>query len=156
MFFCNVFLSSCTFLSFFKSGSLPSEHVLGLVYRELHFFWRMSVILPLIIHGLISCRLDMVHAFGGTITQWNTRLIGFAALTSVTLLHIFHLNWGLRLQNTLALVQIGIMFFLVMCGLLAFLGWIPLDHRPHNFNDLWKGTTHDPNAFVSGLYNVIW
>ncbi|KAF8518434.1 high affinity methionine permease [Hysterangium stoloniferum] len=98
----------------------------------------------------------MVHAFGGTISQWNTRLIGFACLTSVTLLHTFHLNWGLRLQNTLALVQLGIMLFLIMCGFLAFLGWIPSDDRPHNFDDLWKGTTHDPNAFVSGLCSVIW
>ncbi|KAF8518435.1 high affinity methionine permease [Hysterangium stoloniferum] len=98
----------------------------------------------------------MVHAFGGTITQWNSRLVGFACLTGVTLLHTFHLNWGLRLQNTLALVQLGTMLFLIACGLLVFLGWIPLDDRPHNFDDLWKGTIYDPNAFVSSLYNVIW
>lgn len=98
----------------------------------------------------------MVHALGGTITQWNSRLIGLACVTGATLLHILHLTWGLRLQNALALGKLGIMLFLVVCGLLAFLGWIPLDEKPHNFDEIWEGTTHDPNAFISGLYNVIW
>jgi L-asparagine transporter-like permease len=98
----------------------------------------------------------MIHAFGGHITQWNTRLIGFACVTAVSLLHAFRLTWGLRLQNTLALVKIAILFFVILSGLLALAGWLPLDNTPHNFDHLWEGTSRDANAFVTGLYNVIW
>lgn len=108
------------------------------------------------IQFIIPPSSDMIHALGGQITLWNTRLIGFACLTSVTLVHIFKLNWGLRLQNTLALAKVGIMLFVILFGLLAFLGWIPLSDRPNNFEHLWQGTRTDPNAFVAGLYNVIW
>ena len=99
---------------------------------------------------------DMIHALGGHITLWNTRLVGFACITGVTLLHIFQLKWGLRLQNTLALAKIGVMLFVILSGFLAFLGWVPLAENPHNFENLWQGTSTNPNAFVAGLYNVMW
>ena len=98
----------------------------------------------------------MIHALGGHITLWNTRLMGFACVTGVTLVHIFQLKWGLRLQNALALVKLGIMLFVILAGLFAFLGWIPLSEKPNNFENLWQGTSTDPNTFVVGLYNVIW
>ncbi|KAF8590532.1 high affinity methionine permease [Ramaria rubella] len=98
----------------------------------------------------------MVHALGGQIMQWNTRLLGFACVSAVTLLHITHLNWGLRLQNTLALAKLGVMLFIIISGLFAFLGWIPVVENSGNFDRIWEGTTRDPNAFVSGLYYVIW
>jgi amino acid transporter len=98
----------------------------------------------------------MIHAFGGQVAQWNTRLIGFACVTAVTLLHAFQLKWGLRLQNTLAIAKLGIMLFVILSGLFAFLGWIPLAKKPHNFENPWEGTLEDPNAFVAALYNVIW
>lgn len=98
----------------------------------------------------------MIQAFDGQVSHWNTRLIGFACVTSVTFLHAFQLKWGLRLQNTLALIKLVIMLFVIVSGLLAFLGWIPLSEKPHNFEKLWEGTRRDPNAFVAALYNVIW
>ncbi|KIJ36348.1 hypothetical protein M422DRAFT_261303 [Sphaerobolus stellatus SS14] len=98
----------------------------------------------------------MVHAFGGQITQWNTRIVGFVCISLVTAIHIFHLNLGLRIQNTLAVVKFGVLIFLVGSGLLASLGLIRLEHKANNFENIWEGTTKDPNAFVSGLYNVLW
>lgn len=98
----------------------------------------------------------MIHAFGGQITLWNTRLVGFTCVTGVTIIHIFHPKWGLRLQNSLALTKVGIMLFVILCGLSAFLGWIPLAEKPRNFENLWQGTTTNPNALVAGLYNVVW
>lgn len=98
----------------------------------------------------------MIHALGGHITLWNTRLMGFACVTCVTLVYIFQLKWGLRLQNALAITKLGIMLFVILSGLLAFIGWIPLTGQPNNFENVWQGTTTNLNAFVAGLYNVIW
>ena len=98
----------------------------------------------------------MVHAFGGEITQWNTRLVGFACLTVVTAIHIFNLNFGLRVQNTLGVVKFVVLAFLIGSGLLSSLGFVRLKHQANNFQNIWKGTTRDPNAFVSGLYYVLW
>jgi len=98
----------------------------------------------------------MVHAFGGHITQWNTRLVGFACLIIIIGIHIFHLNLGLRIQNVLAIVKIGILLFVILSGVFVSIGSIPLKRQPHNFDKIWDGTTNDPNAFVAALYNVLW
>lgn len=97
----------------------------------------------------------MLHAFGGEITQWNTRLVGWACLTSITLIHSFSLNWGLRIQTTLALVKLGTLLFLILCGFSVLFGIITIQNRPNNFSNVWDGTRKDANAFVSGLYSVI-
>ena len=133
-----------------------------MVSCKLCCFWRMCVIslvdsfCSVTIRFLILRAPDMIHALGGHITLWNTRLIGFTCITSVTLVHIFQVKWGLRLQNAIALAKLGIMIFVILSGLLAFLKWIPLAEKPHNFENLWQGTGTNPNAFVAGLYNVIW
>lgn len=120
-------------------------------------FWRMFVFLPCLWFSKRSYTVvDMVNAFGGQMTQWNTRLIGFICVTGVTLLHAFQLKWGLRIQNALAIAKIGTMLFIILSGLLAFLGWIPLVTIPHNFDKFWEGTNWDPNTLVTALYNVIW
>lgn len=104
--------------------------------------------------SLIS--VDMIHAFGQEITQWNTRLVGFACISIVTAIHIFHLNSGLRVQNALAIVKFGIMIFIILCGFLAGIGIVPLAQKSRNFENIWEGSSRDPNAFVAGLFNVLW
>lgn len=98
----------------------------------------------------------MVHAFGGHITQWNTRLIGMACITAVTFIHTIHLNLGLRIQNILAVLKICIMLFIIVGGFLAVTDLIHVRDNPRNFDNIWHGTTRDPSAFVAGLYNVVW
>lgn len=129
-----------------RDGQLPTQSFLGNVssLQTRRFFHREFI------------AIDMIHAIGSEITQWNTRLIGWVCLTSITLIHSFFLNWGLRIQNTLALVKISILLFLILSGLLVFSGIISIPDRPDNFSNIWEGTRKDPNAFVSGLYSVIW
>ncbi|GJJ14912.1 hypothetical protein Clacol_009182 [Clathrus columnatus] len=98
----------------------------------------------------------LIHALGDEITQWNTRLIGWTCLTCITLMHALYLNWSLRIQNTLAIVKLGILFFLIISGLLVLFRIISIPNRPDNFSNIWEGTRQDPNAWVSGLYSVIW
>lgn len=127
-------------------GSCQFRHFRGMWARYESDFYLILIVFP----------KDMVHAFRGEITQWNTRLIGWVCLTSITLIHSFFLNWGLRVQNILALVKLGILLFLILSGLSVLFGFIAIPNRPENFSNIWEGTRKDTNAFVSGLYSVIW
>jgi hypothetical protein len=73
------------------------------------------------------------------------------------------MKWGLRLQNTLALFKLAILSAIAIAGILSLCGVSAFAvkkeyDQPDNFtwNKFWEGTRTDANAFVSGLYNVIW
>jgi len=73
-------------------------------------------------------------------------------------LHGCFLKWGLRLQNALGTLKIAILLLVAFSGFAALAGHIklPEDQKPHNFRNAFSGTTTNANAFVTGLYNVIW
>lgn len=70
---------------------------------------------------------------------------------------------GLRLQNTLGLLKVIVLVLIIISGVFCLLH-VPgftVDkayETPHNFewDNFWEGTGTGANAFVSGLYNVIW
>ena len=73
-------------------------------------------------------------------------------------MHGVFLKWGLRLQNALGVFKIAILLLIAISGWAALAGRIklPEDQKPHNFDDAFAGTSSNANAFVTGLYNVIW
>jgi len=48
------------------------------------------------------------------------------------------------------------MIFIILCGFLAGIGIVPLAQKSRNFENIWEGSSRDPNAFVAGLFNVLW
>ncbi|KAJ3512404.1 hypothetical protein NLJ89_g3539 [Agrocybe chaxingu] len=73
------------------------------------------------------------------------------------------LTWGLRLQNTLGLFKLVVLGLVAFSGLFALVGVPGFEVReeyekPDNlrWEKLWEGGGTGANAFVSGLYNVIW
>lgn len=79
------------------------------------------------------------------------------------LIHGTTLKWGVRLQNTLASFKLVILFSVALVGILSLLdvpGFQVGDQyeQPHNFEwkTFWEGSGLGINAFVTGLYNVIW
>lgn len=95
-------------------------------------------------------------------TRTNTRLAGTLALTCAFLLHATKLSWGLRVQNTLGILMLAVLLGIAFSGLLSLadVRGFRLDdaHKTHNFDGarIWEGTRLEANAFVTGLYNVIW
>lgn len=73
------------------------------------------------------------------------------------------MKWGLRLQNFLGFFKLFILLAIALSGILCLLdvpGFTVRDGYdiPNNFewHRFWEGSSRDANAFVSGLYNVIW
>lgn len=68
------------------------------------------------------------------------------------------MKWGIRLQNALGVFKLVILALIVFSGFAALAGRVKVDPKPDNFAraNVWDGTRSDANAFVSGLYNVIW
>lgn len=107
--------------------------------------------------------LDVLHAMSVVPSRFNTRLVAFLCLTFLCLMHGTLLRWGIRLQNTLGLLKLVTLSLIAMSGMLCLAGVPRFQVRegydvPHNFewNNFWEGSGTGANAFVTGLYNVIW
>ena len=101
---------------------------------------------------------DIRLAAGKEVTQWNQRAIGVACITFAFIMHSMFMKWGLRLQNALGTFKVVILLLIAFSGFGALAGHIklPEDEKPHNFSNAFEGTSSNANAFVVGLYNVIW
>jgi amino acid transporter len=94
---------------------------------------------------------------------FHTRLVAFSCLSFICLVHGTLLKWGVRLQNALGLIKLIVLALISVSGLLSLAGFKHLQVRegyekPDNFSwhNFWEGSGTGANAFVSGLYNVIW
>ncbi|KAF8970051.1 APC amino acid permease [Flammula alnicola] len=106
---------------------------------------------------------NLLHSLAIEPTWFTTRLTAFCCLSFICLLHGSLLKWGIRLQNTLGILKLVVLALISVSGLLCLAGVNGMQVRdgyekPDNFrwNKLWEGSGKGANAFVSGLYNVIW
>ncbi|KAF4613515.1 hypothetical protein D9613_008166 [Agrocybe pediades] len=90
----------------------------------------------------------------------SVQLVAFACLTFVVLLHGLHIPAGLRLQNTLGMLKIGILLVVVGAGVQALKGDLQEGvERPGNFDSwtkIWDGSRGGSSVLCACLYNVIW
>ncbi|KAJ3282200.1 hypothetical protein HK104_011042 [Borealophlyctis nickersoniae] len=87
--------------------------------------------------------------------QWTSRSIGLACITFCLILHGTSVKWGVRLQNALGLVKIGILVFVVLSGFAALAGHLKVP-KPDNFSNAFEGTTDNGYNYASALFKVIW
>ena len=106
---------------------------------------------------------DMLHSLSIDPTWFNTRLVAFSCLTSICLIHGIFLKLGLRLQNALGVFKLVVFTLIAVSGILCLAGVKGIQVRdeyekPDNFtwSKFWEGSGTGSNAFVNGLYNVIW
>lgn len=97
----------------------------------------------------------ILHAANIEVNRWNQRGVGLACITTAFLIHGLALKWGLRLQNLLGVIKLGIILLIVISGWAALGGALKID-KPHNFDNAFKGTTGSAYGVVTALYNVIW
>ena len=73
------------------------------------------------------------------------------------------LKWGVRVQNALGVFKFLILSAIAISGILSLLG-VPAfatkegyeKSRNFEWDQMWEGSGTGANAFVTGLYNVIW
>ncbi|RPD65685.1 amino acid transporter [Lentinus tigrinus ALCF2SS1-7] len=91
----------------------------------------------------------------------TARVAGVVCITFALLLHGVALKAGLRLQNALGIFKLFVLTGIALSGLASLLR-VPgfkLDNPPRNFDwdRMWEGSLKGgANAFVTGLFNVIW
>ncbi|KAF9525454.1 APC amino acid permease [Crepidotus variabilis] len=105
----------------------------------------------------------LLHGLSIPSTYWTTRLVAFICLTFICFIHGFTVKWGLRVQNTLGLFKLAVLVLISISGLLCLAGIGDIHVRneyeqPDNlrWSKLWEGSGTGANAFVNGMYNVIW
>ncbi|GLB38975.1 putative amino acid permease [Lyophyllum shimeji] len=107
----------------------------------------------------------VLHSLSITPSRFNTRGVAFLCLTFCFLVHGITPTLGIRLQNTLGLIKLLILCAIAASGLFCLAG-VPgfsvrgtLYETPNNFEwrKFWEGSSRtSPNAFVTGLFNVLW
>ncbi|KAF8881205.1 APC amino acid permease [Infundibulicybe gibba] len=105
----------------------------------------------------------VIHSLSLVPSRYNTRLVAVLCLTFCLLTHGTTVKWGLRLQNALGMFKIIILFMITTCGMFCLVGVPGFGVRegydpPNNFKwkHFWEGSGKGTNAFVTGLYNVMW
>ncbi|KAG2066670.1 amino acid transporter [Suillus decipiens] len=104
-----------------------------------------------------------LNAFAIQPTTVNVRVVALLCSTFCVMAHGVFLNYGLKLQNALGFFKLFVLFIIAVSGLFSLVG-VPgfAIHDeydiPHNFtwSSFWEGSNIGPNAFVTGMYNVIW
>jgi hypothetical protein len=106
---------------------------------------------------------DTLHALAYEPTATNVRVVAFLCSTFSLIVHGVFLNFGLRLQNALGAFKLLVLVLIAGSGLLSLVG-VPgftvgeQYDQPNNFTwiTFWEGSNLGANAFVTGMYNVIW
>lgn len=97
------------------------------------------------------------HSSSSTIFS-PVRVVAFLCLTATALLHGLHIPSGLKLQNGLGALKIGVLLVMVGTGVAALMGVLqPGAVPPRNFSSwekIWEGTQTGGNVVCACLYNV--
>ncbi|KIJ63769.1 hypothetical protein HYDPIDRAFT_175819 [Hydnomerulius pinastri MD-312] len=104
-----------------------------------------------------------LHALAYEPTAINVRAIAFLCSTFCLVVHGAFLNFGLKLQNTLGAFKLVVLLLVAVSGFFCLVG-VPgfavgeQYEQPNNFTwtTFWEGSNFGANAFVTGMYNVIW
>ena len=116
-----------------------------------------------VVAEMLMTSLDTLHALDYERTPTNVRIVAFLCSTFCVIVHGTFLNFGLRLQNVLGAFKLVVLVLVAGSGFLSLLG-VPgfvvgeEYDQPNNYTwqTFWEGSNFGANAFVIGMYNVIW
>ncbi|KAG2144710.1 APC amino acid permease [Suillus bovinus] len=96
-------------------------------------------------------------------TTVNVRVVAFLCSTFCLIAHGAFLNYGLKLQDALGFFKLFVLLIITISGLFSLAGVPGFAVRagydvPHNFtwSSFWEGSDIGLNAFITGMYNVVW
>ncbi|KIY53750.1 APC amino acid permease [Fistulina hepatica ATCC 64428] len=148
-----------------RSGG--EKNYLEYIYRRPKYFVTCAYATYAIITGSAAANSVVfgsyiTHALALEPTRWTVRTAAFLVLTFCFLIHGTCMRWGVRLQNALGMFKLIILTLIVFSGMLALTGGyvviVNRYERPDNFRwaTFWEGSGTSANAYITGLYNVIW
>ncbi|KAJ3558188.1 hypothetical protein NM688_g1077 [Phlebia brevispora] len=144
------------------------KNYLNFIYRRPRFLVTSIELIFARIQGWQSASCSVfgeyaMHALNPTRTPspWATRSASVLCITFAFLLHGTHVQWGLRLQNALGMFKFLVLLGIALTGLAVLMNvkGFEIANPPRNFewSTMWKGSgSGGANAFVTGMYNVIW
>ncbi|PFH62036.1 hypothetical protein XA68_15359 [Ophiocordyceps unilateralis] len=95
----------------------------------------------------------ILHAARVETGRWNQRAIALGCLTAAFLIHGLALKWGIRVQNALGILKIGVILIIIIAPLFN----LAKVRENTNFRGhIFEGTTVSAYGIVTALYNVIW
>ncbi|PHH79783.1 hypothetical protein CDD80_3776 [Ophiocordyceps camponoti-rufipedis] len=95
----------------------------------------------------------ILHAARVEPGRWNQRGIALGCLTAAFLIHGTALKWGIRVQNALGILKIGVIIIIIIAPLFN----LAAVREKSNFKGpIFEGTTASAYGIVTALYNVIW
>ncbi|KAH7924907.1 amino acid transporter [Leucogyrophana mollusca] len=104
-----------------------------------------------------------LHALAIETSPVNVRIMAFMSMTFCLIMHGVFFKWGVRLQNALGIFKLVVLVLISFSGLFCLVGVPGFEIKesydpPKNFtwDEFWQGTDLSLNAFVTGMYNVIW
>ncbi|TFK41799.1 APC amino acid permease [Crucibulum laeve] len=173
MWLVGAFIAACGTAVYIELGTgLPrsggEKNYLEYIYRHPKFLTTCTFTVYALITGTATANSVVfseyvLHSLSIEPTRLHTRLVAFLCLSFVCFIHGTRLTWGLRLQNTLGMFKLVILSLIAISGVLCLLevpGFRVRDdyETPNNFewSKFWEGSGTGANAFVTGLYNVIW
>ncbi|THU84242.1 APC amino acid permease [Dendrothele bispora CBS 962.96] len=147
-----------------RSGG--EKNYLEFMYRRPNFLVTCAYSIYAVITGSAAANSIvfgeyLLHALALPPTRWTTRIAAFLCLTFVLIMHGVFLKAGIKLQNSLGLFKLVILSVVAISGILCLLGVFEVQEgyeKPDNlrWEKMWEGSRFEANAFVTGLYNVIW
>jgi amino acid transporter len=106
--------------------------------------------------GCVVFASYIVSAANRKATEWEERGIAIAVIVSVTLLHTFLPNWGVRGMNGIGVIKVVTLLFIVVTGWVVLGGGAPRVKDPHaSFRDAFAGSAHSSNLYATALFKVM-
>ncbi|KAJ7053658.1 APC amino acid permease [Mycena amicta] len=144
------------------------KNYLEFIYRRPRFLVSCSFVAYTLLIGSAAANSIVfgeyvLHALAIEPTRLTSRLVAVLVLTFCLLTHGTLPTLGLRLQNTLGIFKLLILFGISLLGVLSLFGILPTQPGypvPNNFSSwhaFWDGTgSGGANGAVTALYSVIW
>ncbi|KAJ6031004.1 hypothetical protein N7540_001736 [Penicillium herquei] len=95
-------------------------------------------------------------AAGREASEWEERGVAIAVIVSITLLHTFLPNWGVRGMNVLGVYKVVLLLFIVITGWVVLSGRVSSIPNPHaSFHNAFAGSATSSNPYAIALYKVL-
>ncbi|KAH8689909.1 high affinity methionine permease [Talaromyces proteolyticus] len=120
------------------------------------FFAVQAICLGFTASGCVVFASYILVAADHVVTEWEERGIAIAVIVSVTLLHTFLPNWGVRGMNVIGVIKIVVLLFIVVTGWVVLGGGISHIPDPHaSFRNAFAGSATSGNLYATALFKVL-
>jgi amino acid transporter len=120
------------------------------------FFAFQAIALGFTAAGCIVFASNIVVAANKTPSEWEERGIAIIVITFITLLHTFFPGAGVRTMNTLGVIKIITLLFIIVTGWVILGGSVKSIPDPKaSFRNAFSGSAHSGNLYATALFKVL-